>query len=292
MQSIYVIFQMGGPFMWILLGLSIFSIAIIIVLIIKFIILSFEKRKFIKNFFMPFSNINLNQGINYNVSYDINYNIDNYNIDNIHYNGNDKHNSDNKYKYNGNDNRIDKIKNKNNDKDKDKDTNINDDNSTNKNDDKNIKKKVDKYFENLYAIKSSDDPFTKIFKHAYKKSFQKNFNVERFLTFNIESYLQKVIKGLDLISAIGNIAPLIGFLGTVFGMIVAFQSIANANTINAKIVAEGIYQALITTCYGLIIAIPCFITDSILNHIMQNIINEFEEIGEDFLENIKDRESK
>ena len=52
------------------------------------------------------------------------------------------------------------------------------------------------------------------------------------------------------------IAPLIGFLGTVSGMINAFDAIANADQVNAKVVAGGIKEALITTAAGLIVAIP------------------------------------
>ena len=56
---------------------------------------------------------------------------------------------------------------------------------------------------------------------------------------------------------IGNIAPMVGLLGTVLGMIVAFQSVASTQgTASAPQLAEGIYQALVTTVGGLIVAIP------------------------------------
>ena len=61
--------------------------------------------------------------------------------------------------------------------------------------------------------------------------------------------------GLTFLTAIGSLAPLTGFLGTVSGMIGAFRSIAEATEVNAQIVANGIYEALITTVFGLIIAI-------------------------------------
>ena len=61
--------------------------------------------------------------------------------------------------------------------------------------------------------------------------------------------------GFNFLTAIGSLAPLTGFLGTVSGMIGAFRSIAEATEVNAQIVANGIYEALITTVFGLIIAI-------------------------------------
>ncbi len=65
--------------------------------------------------------------------------------------------------------------------------------------------------------------------------------------------------GLPVLSTIANIAPLIGFLGTVSGMIRAFTAIAEHGLGEPGIVAAGIGEALITTASGLIVAIPCFI---------------------------------
>jgi len=63
-------------------------------------------------------------------------------------------------------------------------------------------------------------------------------------------------RGLVVLSSVATIAPLLGFLGTVSGMINAFEAIAAAEQVNAKLVATGISEALITTASGLIIAIP------------------------------------
>jgi biopolymer transport protein ExbB len=61
------------------------------------------------------------------------------------------------------------------------------------------------------------------------------------------------------LATIANIAPLIGFLGTVSGMIRAFTAIAEAGLGEPGVVAAGIGEALITTASGLIVAIPCFV---------------------------------
>ncbi|MCR9142799.1 MAG: MotA/TolQ/ExbB proton channel family protein [bacterium] len=63
-------------------------------------------------------------------------------------------------------------------------------------------------------------------------------------------------RGLAVLAAVSTIAPLIGFLGTVSGMIGAFDAIATADSVNAKVVAGGIKEALITTATGLIVGIP------------------------------------
>ena len=63
-------------------------------------------------------------------------------------------------------------------------------------------------------------------------------------------------RGLAVLATISNVAPLLGFLGTVAGMISAFGAIAQAGQVEASLVAGGIKVALITTATGLLIAIP------------------------------------
>jgi len=63
-------------------------------------------------------------------------------------------------------------------------------------------------------------------------------------------------KGLVVLATVSNVAPLIGFLGTVAGMIIAFGAIEAAGEVEAQLVAGGIKVALITTAAGLVIAIP------------------------------------
>ena len=63
-------------------------------------------------------------------------------------------------------------------------------------------------------------------------------------------------RGLVILATVANVAPLMGFLGTVAGMIMAFESIAVAGDVDPTLVAGGIKVALLTTATGLLIAIP------------------------------------
>ncbi len=63
-------------------------------------------------------------------------------------------------------------------------------------------------------------------------------------------------RGLVVLATIANVAPLMGFLGTVAGMILAFASIEAAGSVDPALVAGGIKVALLTTASGLAIAIP------------------------------------
>ncbi|MDR2491807.1 MAG: MotA/TolQ/ExbB proton channel family protein [Spirochaetaceae bacterium] len=90
------------------------------------------------------------------------------------------------------------------------------------------------------------------------------------------SCINALEKGFNFLTALGSLSPLTGFLGTVSGMIGAFKSIAEATEVNAQIVANGIYEALITTVFGLIIAIIAMIAHSILSHVVDTFASEID----------------
>lgn len=67
----------------------------------------------------------------------------------------------------------------------------------------------------------------------------------------------RLLRKVEYLSVLGNIAPMVGLLGTVTGMLMAFKEVADSEgSAGAAQLAEGIYQALVTTVVGLIIAIP------------------------------------
>lgn len=81
--------------------------------------------------------------------------------------------------------------------------------------------------------------------------------VEKSLEDALAEQSARLFRKIEYLSVIGNIAPMIGLLGTVIGMIIAFQNVASTQgTASAPQLAEGIYQALVTTVGGLIVAIP------------------------------------
>jgi biopolymer transport protein ExbB len=63
-------------------------------------------------------------------------------------------------------------------------------------------------------------------------------------------------RGLVILATIANVAPLMGFLGTVAGMILAFAAIESAGDVDPSLVAGGIKVALLTTAAGLVVAVP------------------------------------
>lgn len=94
------------------------------------------------------------------------------------------------------------------------------------------------------------------------------------------------LRGLGVIA---NLAPLLGLLGTVTGMIKAFGAIAEKGTGDPSIVASGIAEALITTAAGLIVGIPALTVYYYLKGKVDRLVFDMEEISLKFLEELTQR---
>lgn len=77
-------------------------------------------------------------------------------------------------------------------------------------------------------------------------------------------------KGMSLLSTLISLAPMLGFTGTVYGMIMAFRDIKIADEISAAVVASGIETALLTTLFGLVVAMILQLNYNMFNTIIQN----------------------
>ena len=85
--------------------------------------------------------------------------------------------------------------------------------------------------------------------------------------------------GFSHLSAIASLSPVVGFLGTVSGMISAFSTIANAADVNVKLVAGGIFEALITTAFGLIVSLAAAVSLHILHQWPDQWVTKIEYVG-------------
>lgn len=97
---------------------------------------------------------------------------------------------------------------------------------------------------------------------------------------------QRLTRGLRPLATIAQVATLLGLLGTVTGMIVAFAEISQQGTGNPAALAGGIGQALVTTAAGLIVAIPAVIGHSYLSSRVEGILLEIERRREELMGNV------
>lgn len=102
--------------------------------------------------------------------------------------------------------------------------------------------------------------------------------------------LSKMERGLVVLATLTNVAPLLGFLGTVIGMIVAFQAIELAGEVEATLVAGGIKIALLTTAEGLTIAIPVSIMHNYFVSRIDRLVIEMEESAQRMIDALHEME--
>lgn len=100
-------------------------------------------------------------------------------------------------------------------------------------------------------------------------------SMEKAMEDAVAEQAARLYRKIEYLSVIGNLAPMCGLLGTVTGMIFAFQKVAiSQGTAGAADLAEGIYSALVTTVGGLIVAIPSLAAFAIFRNRIDQLIAE------------------
>ncbi|MFH0963502.1 MAG: MotA/TolQ/ExbB proton channel family protein, partial [Planctomycetota bacterium] len=99
----------------------------------------------------------------------------------------------------------------------------------------------------------------------------------------------RLLHRVGYLSVIANVAPMLGLLGTVIGMIEAFGEISRAGTPSPQNLAGPIAKALVTTCEGLIVAIPCVAAFYIFDHRVRRAARRCEVLVVDLLALLRTR---
>lgn len=129
--------------------------------------------------------------------------------------------------------------------------------------------KIKRQIKNLSVLKENN-PLGRVLLHIQNEENSKI--LEAKLSQAVLKEVPKIERIKDFIKLLAGVAPMLGLLGTVVGMIETFQSITLFGTGEPKLMAGGISQALITTVLGLIVAIPLLFLYSILNGKSQTIL--------------------
>jgi biopolymer transport protein ExbB len=100
---------------------------------------------------------------------------------------------------------------------------------------------------------------------------------------NIE--INKLEKGMPTLATVSGAAPMIGFLGTVTGMVKAFYNMSQAGSnLSVGLLAGGIYEALVTTVAGLIVGIFAYIAYNQLTAMIEKIVHQMEQSSVEFID--------
>lgn len=103
-------------------------------------------------------------------------------------------------------------------------------------------------------------PLASVLKTGLEHAGEEPFELERVMEREGQRQIQKVEKNLNYLVVVVGVEPLLGFLGTILGLIRAFMAWEKlSESVTVSSLAAGIYQAMITTATGLIIAIPYFV---------------------------------
>ena len=117
-----------------------------------------------------------------------------------------------------------------------------------------------------YELASTNDtPMLRILAQAMEVKDQDRETLETVIVHSTDGEVRELSRYLQALATIGSIAPLLGLLGTVLGMIKAFMVIQEmGGKVNAAVLAGGIWEAMLTTALGLAVALPTMVAHSYL----------------------------
>ncbi len=138
--------------------------------------------------------------------------------------------------------------------------------------------------EALEATRNSDAPAARILYAGLERHEEGTERVMKAIENQGLIELSRLESLLVVLATLTNVAPLFGFLGTVIGMIIAFQSIEAAGEVEATLVAGGIKVALLTTATGLIIAIPVSIAHNTFVARIDSLVIDMEESAQKMID--------
>ncbi len=137
---------------------------------------------------------------------------------------------------------------------------------------------IERFMFFLRLPKTENDPSLKIF----EKELQDNANQtkvvrDELLSFRLSDLQNKYENGIQMLRLVAVLSPMLGLLGTVLGMIKAFQDITAQNgPVLPSVVADGLGSAMLTTAYGLMIALPCLVAAFIYARLSEKRIGTFQ----------------
>ena len=140
--------------------------------------------------------------------------------------------------------------------------------------------------EALELTRDTDAPAANILYAGLERSEEGTDRVMKAIENQGLIEMSKLESGLVILATLSTIAPLLAFLGTVIGMIIAFQSIEAAGEVEATLVAGGIKVALLTTAAGLAIAIPVSIGHNYFVSFIDSLVIDMEESAQKMVDTL------
>ncbi len=106
--------------------------------------------------------------------------------------------------------------------------------------------------------------------------------IARVMDTTLNREMEDLEKNVGFLASTGSVAPFVGLFGTVWGIMISFQSIAASNTTNLAVVAPGIAEALFTTALGLVVAIPANVAYNKISSDINRYSNRLDAFAQEF----------
>jgi biopolymer transport protein ExbB len=137
----------------------------------------------------------------------------------------------------------------------------------------------------LRLCKSNDTPIARMIEKGISRIGRPLNDVNTAIENVGNLEISKLEKGLPTLASVAGGAPMIGFLGTVTGMVRAFYDMATAgNNIDIQLLSSGIYEAMVTTVAGLIVGISAYFAYNILVSKVDKVVFKMEATTSEFMD--------
>lgn len=141
--------------------------------------------------------------------------------------------------------------------------------------------------EALEVCEENGSPVAMVFAHGVRKWGKPSVEVEQAIIDGGERQVSQLRSHLRVINGVATVTPLLGLLGTVWGMLEAFNDIAIAGSMgNTTVLASGIALALLTTAAGLVIAIPSLIIYMYLSGRVDSLVMDMDELSQNIVQTV------
>lgn len=132
---------------------------------------------------------------------------------------------------------------------------------------------------------STNSPFARMINKGISRLGAPLSDIAASIENEAKLEINRLEKRLAILATVAGAAPMVGFLGTVTGLITAFMRISQfEGNVNPAVLADGIYQAMITTAAGLIVGIPAYVGYNLLTDMITNVIADMETTSTEFID--------
>jgi len=132
------------------------------------------------------------------------------------------------------------------------------------------------FFINLPVLEEAES-FKALSKELENNKTLKKPVRDELLSFRLSDLQEKLTHGIHLLRLVAVLSPMVGLLGTVLGMIEAFKDISGqTGPVNPSMIADGLWSAMLTTAYGLSIALPCLLAAFLYSRAAEKRLGKFQ----------------